>query len=117
MSKQIRTDNPNLLDVVYKETPAYKYTYKYSKSIGSKGQYYGAVVNVAYQQKNAINKIAAYNASTGKLMTVALNVSENEAYLFDMDGNLLGYINGSEHKRFKIPYSTIKKHFVMYSGR
>lgn len=118
VSKQNRADNPKLMDVVYKETPSFTYTYRYQRpTISLIGGHQGLIVSVAYKANKANNKIAAYKANTGKLLTVAFNVSDSESYMFDMDGNLIGYVRGDEQKRYKIPYSTIKKHSVKYSGR
>ena len=107
--------NKKYIDVIYKDLPNVIYRYEYKPSGLYKG-YYGNSVKIQYID-NGVKKIASYHCSLFKLHNVVLDVSEDEKYMFDMDGNLLEYIRGNEHKKYGLKWSTIKKHSPTYFGQ
>lgn len=104
-----QTEN-GFVDVVYKAYPNFTYSYKYKKA-----HFYdpstGYICNHIYVKYN--NKISVYHALMGKLLAVGLTVSPQEAYIFDMNGNVIGHKKGNKIEKAKINLFEMKK--IIYS--
>lgn len=95
--------------VVYKDNQNITYYY-----VKNKDDYKCIVIEALSKDSKPI-KTVSYNAQTGKMISVSLLVSDNERFVYDINGKLLAHITDSENFSIKDKQNLLRE--IIHSSK